>query len=584
MLAGWSKAEIKLIPKGYAMHGFGMWHHRAWGQQSALMSRVIVLCDNGSDDQPGSKAPLIFCCMDLGYITHVMRETIVSRLQKELPDIDEERLVLTCTHTHSGPGGCTQDALYNIVTPGYVPAHVAAIVHAAVAAIKQALANLSPCSLSLRQGNFEDHTDVAWNRSLSAYNRNPDVRPRMETETHLALNREMQVLCIEQDGKHQAILSFFGVHATCCGNKLDKYAADNKGEAACQAEAALKKQGADHPVAIFAQATAGDVSPFYHGPGDKARRAAIKGDAHYAYARDNGGKQSQLAIQLADQGETETAAPEGPLDGVLTYVDFANIKADAVYAGGDDQAFTSEPCHGVAFFTGTPIDGPGMPGLLGKGSRLLARRLKKNHLASLDEMNTEERRYYERIYAAQGVKDILLESGSRKRVLGQALDKLPLPGFADPLVKEMKRQARMGALKKSAMVPSVLPLQIIRIGDIAIVCCPGEFTTTAGKRVIHTVREAMAESGISKILITTYCNDYMGYVTTNEEYQQQNYEGGHTIFGQWTLAAFQTCFARLAPQLLVPAEQRAHDRTMRPEPAPADELAKRTNIAPPKRK
>lgn len=28
----------------------------------------------------------------------------------------------------------------------------------------------------------------------------------------------------------------------------------------------------------------------------------------------------------------------------------------------------------------------------------------------------------------------------------------------------------------------------------------------------------------------TYYNDYMGYVTTNEEYQEQLYEGGHMLF------------------------------------------------------
>ena len=49
-----------------------------------------------------------------------------------------------------------------------------------------------------------------------------------------------------------------------------------------------------------------------------------------------------------------------------------------------------------------------------------------------------------------------------------------------------------------------------------------------------------------QVLLCTYANDYMGYVTTNEEYQEQCYEGGHTIFGQWTLAAFQTRLTTLA--------------------------------------
>ena len=53
----------------------------------------------------------------------------------------------------------------------------------------------------------------------------------------------------------------------------------------------------------------------------------------------------------------------------------------------------------------------------------------------------------------------------------------------------------------------------------------------------------------------------MGYVTTYEEYQQQAYEGGHTLFGQWTLAACQSKFKLLAEQLLLDKNQRNYDQT-----------------------
>ncbi len=41
-----------------------------------------------------------------------------------------------------------------------------------------------------------------------------------------------------------------------------------------------------------------------------------------------------------------------------------------------------------------------------------------------------------------------------------------------------------------------------------------------------------------------------------EEYQQQAYEGGHTLFGQWTLAACQSKFKVLAEQLLLEKNKR----------------------------
>ena len=127
-------------------------------------------------------------------------------------------------------------------------------------------------------------------------------------------------------------------------------------------------------------------------------------------------------------------------------------------------------------------------------------------------------------------------------------------------------------------MPTVLPLQIVRVGELAIVCCPGEFTTTAGARLMQSLSEILQPAAIREVLICTYANDYMGYVTTNEEYQEQCYEGGHTIFGQWTLAAFQTRLTMLAREMLKPAGERQHDRTTRPPRIPPEELAKRSDL------
>ena len=138
--------------------------------------------------------------------------------------------------------------------------------------------------------------------------------------------------------------------------------------------------------------------------------------------------------------------------------------------------------------------------------------------------------------------------------------------------KELGARRTLREQRKSAqiMVPTVLPLQIVTIGQVAIVCCPGEFTTMAGTRLRQVVAERLQGRGIRHVLICTYCNDYMGYVTTREEYQAQAYEGGHTIYGQWTLAAFQTRFEGLARELLKPEGERGHDRVLRPEPDGTD--------------
>jgi neutral ceramidase len=566
--AGWGRAEILIEARGHAMFGYGRWHHRARGKQTPLFARAVCIGD-------GARR-MIFCCADLGSISHAVRAAVCEVLRERFgAAFDDSALVLTCTHTHSGPGGCAHEALYNIVTPGFVTAHFRAVVRAVSDAIVSAWSSAAPAELKVYQAAFEDEVPVAWNRSLRAYNRNPDVVPRGKAERHLAMNRTMHVLAFHRDGRVQALLSLFGVHATCLGSSLEKYDADNKGYAAVHAEQALREAGAHDPVAIFAQATAGDVSPYYHGPGDRQRRKQIAGAAEYAYAERNGRAQSEHALRLLRDQPGE--AVDGALDAIFSYADFSAITADPRFANGNDDARTSEPCHGVSFFAGTPVDGPGMPAVVAKLTQALAARLKRRRLARLEQFPRADQEYYRRIYAAQGRKAIVLEAG-RKTILGQALGELAVPGFVDQSIAELKRQMRSGAIDESPLVPTVLPLQIVRIGALAIVCCPGEFTTTAGARVMQSVGGILRPAGVRQVLICTYANDYMGYVTTNEEYQDQCYEGGHTIFGQWTLAAFQTRLTMLAREMLKPESERQHDRTTRPPRVPPDELAKRSDL------
>src|SRR5262245_46934767 len=168
--AGWGRAEILIEPRGHAMFGYGRWHHRARGKHTPLFARAVCIGD-------GARR-LIFCCADLGSISHAVRAGVGDVLRERLGSaFDDSALVLTCTHTHSGPGGCAHEALYNIVTPGFVTAHFQAVVRAASDAIVRAWSSAAPAQLRLYQAAFDDDVPVAWNRSLRAYNRNPDVVP-----------------------------------------------------------------------------------------------------------------------------------------------------------------------------------------------------------------------------------------------------------------------------------------------------------------------------------------------------------------------------------------------------------------------
>ena len=571
-MVGWDKQEIHIQAQGFAMFGFGSWTHRAYEKRTALFARTFTIRDSVQTQ------PTIMCCLDFGCITYAMRQGVVDVLKQKLADkFDEQKLLMMATHTHSAPGGCAYEALYNMPTPGFVPEHLNAVIEAVTQSIFNAMDAEQETEISYQTCQFSDQTPVAWNRSLQAYNRNPDVVQRVETETHLALNREMQLLGFyrhneKKEKQLHALISLFGVHATCLGNTLKAHDGDNKGYASALSEQYLQAQGVEYPVAIFAQATAGDVSPHFHGPKQDKIRKQIKGEKEYQYAEQNGRYQSELAIKALSNHHASVTWLKGDLDGVLSYADLSQIDVPAEFSNGVENAKTSVACHGVGFFRGTPIDGQGAAKPITQVMSLFSKQVRKKRLAN---PNAPDYLKYKALYDSQFPKDIVLES-AENRLFGQNID--ISPSIIDPLIAEMNRQVKAGAIQVSPLVPSVIPLQILKIGQLALVCCPGEITTTAGQRVIQTVAKQLAgNSALEKICLVSYCNDYMGYITTNEEYQQQAYEGAHTLYGQWTHAAIQFKFQQLSQQLNLESSQRQYDQTTRPAEIPKHELEKRTN-------
>jgi neutral ceramidase len=115
-----------------------------------------------------------------------------------------------------------------------------------------------------------------------------------------------------------------------------------------------------------------------------------------------------------------------------------------------------------------------------------------------------------------------------KRVLGGPLQRLilPLRGF-----------------------PRVLPVQVLRIGDVALVGLPFEVTVEAGRRIEAAVAGRLAANGAGRVVVTSVANEYAGYCTTPEEYGEQRYEGGHTLYGPATQPFLAAHAARLAGEV-----------------------------------
>ncbi|HEX6713524.1 MAG TPA: neutral/alkaline non-lysosomal ceramidase N-terminal domain-containing protein, partial [Thermoleophilaceae bacterium] len=80
----------------------------------------------------------------------------------------------------------------------------------------------------------------------------------------------------------------------------------------------------------------------------------------------------------------------------------------------------------------------------------------------------------------------------------------------------------------------------------AVLGVPGELTTMAGRRLRTTVLDALSATGVERVALATYSNEYAQYITTAEEYASQQYEGASTLFGPHTLEAHQQVAAGLA--------------------------------------
>jgi neutral ceramidase len=211
---------------------------------------------------------------------------------------------------------------------------------------------------------------------------------------------------------------------------------------------------------------------------------------------------------------------------------------------------------GMSFLVGT-TDGQGTPKAIGalatallhssREVEILSARLSRNKKRQQEVLN---------FHNAQRPKAVAMNL-SKGIIAGAKPEKIPIPGFIDPLVKYIKHVIKVGKGVRTPWVEERMPLQIFIIGQLAIIGIPAEITTIAAQRLRNTILETLKERGVSEIILSPYANGYAGYITTPEEYKTQSYEAGHTLFGRWTLPAYQMGFRELANELIKdPVERR----------------------------
>ena len=84
--------------------------------------------------------------------------------------------------------------------------------------------------------------------------------------------------------------------------------------------------------------------------------------------------------------------------------------------------------------------------------------------------------------------------------------------------------------------PNDILFQVVQLGELVIAPLPFELTAETGTRIEKSIQASYENAGLKSplVMVTSLANGYTGYITTQEEYGDQNYESGHTIYGQYS--------------------------------------------------
>jgi neutral ceramidase len=524
--AGFSKVDMTSFFPGLGMMGYGQLHNTVKEVATPLWCRCLYLkCES---------EVLVLVHLEQAFVTIAIKSEILKRL----PELSEKNLLVTAQHTHAAPGGYSHYPFYNFTIPNFQTRVFEKVVSSAVTAIEEAKKKLEAVDLTYGEHLIPEYKEVAFNRSMVALLNNPDA-PKVKLEDrHLGVNRLMEALwIIDKKGQTKGMLNWFGVHATSISSYNQRIHHDNKGVAA-----QLFEEHYPGSTAFFLQSSAGDVSPNFIWNKSQNRMGGKYKD-QYESAAYNG------EIQFRESEKTRAEIPVS--EKLSSFQNFFDMSKRA-----------AAPAHGVGFFKGT-LEGPGVSPALGLVMKGIARLTKT--IVLIKDPGRQE------FYKAHGRKDVLLDH-ARGQFVGMPLSLWKkLPTIPEPTLTEFQKVAKRGALETLPWIPAIIPFQIIRIGDLLLLTVPGEVTTMARERLETWVLQKLDDPTIKKILLTTYANGYMGYVTTPEEYDLQCYEGGHTVYGRHTLDAIMGAFGEL-----IETSQGKTSPQLPPFQFPPEELARRS--------
>ncbi|PNK60855.1 neutral/alkaline non-lysosomal ceramidase N-terminal domain-containing protein [Psychrobacter sp. FDAARGOS_221] len=475
---------------------------------------IVATADNTSTDTHAdantginnANDRIVYVSADMGAMFTAVKLAVLDKLHAKYGDLyNDTNVMLTATHTHVGNAGYSHQRLYQVASmddtqAGYSRQNFNAIVDGIVRAIERAHDTLAPGQLSLAQDNLSGATR---NRSEPAYNNNADA----DKYTSNVNERMTQLRFDSADGTPLGLINWFAIHPTSFSSQFKYLSADNKGYAQLGFADYISNQTGKPFVAAFANADSGDVVA---AGGNAYSAAGYEGsDNEWENVIRDGSLQLNKAKQLWSQGQTVS----GPIATRARWVELQGYQVDGKYTQGAGAQRLCQAARGYSFAAGAENGPSNIPGIYEGMTRERSDSQPKPPPATL--LGSITRGAFSLVSAVsqddcQAEKKVLLPTG------------------------------------KLGWVDSQQPVQLMRIGNLAIVAIPGEPTTMVGRRLRQAVLTQLQDTGVDTVIVNGLANNYSGYVTTREEYALQHYEGASTAYGPYQSNAYLQEYTQLA--------------------------------------
>lgn len=494
--AGVGKADI--TPQtGYYLGGWTRADRIAQGTHTRLFSRAMVL------ERGGRKIALVQ--VDLFMIPGGMVKQIGEILAKR--GFSERNILISASHTHSGPGGYANFPTLNTAAPSTEtlgdplsfarllkpdsadPALYTFLTKQISTAIRRADDDSGPATAGWGSSRIEGLTR---NRSLEAHLADHGIveargqgRESQDPGGYLhTIDPEVNLLRVDKLKRKRGSRkltriplggwSTFADHGTVTKDSFPYYNADHHASAMRVFEASVRKEGKvpakQEVLNVYGNSNEGDQS------------AGL--DRSGPAASDYVGRVESAAMLQAWRSARKHSSRTPAMNTRWTRMCFCGQTVE------NNEKVASESQVGLPFLTGSEE---------GRGP----------------------------LFDATGQ---VLEDRRSPVSVGPHGDKLSVPGLGGG-------------------VPNGVPLLAIRVGTRMIVSLPGEGTKEVGARIKSAARSAIAGSGIKDVVVSGLANEFILYLTTPEEYDRQHYEGGNTQFGRQSSNLLKQNIAELAGDL-----------------------------------